>query len=398
MPTDPRITAFTERAAAALTPARAAPDDAPSFTVVLFGRVQGAVHVFVPPEITDAALERFSRELISEAGGAGFDCRALWHGRTRGPHRGERLGGLVFEVQHSGPVKEHTLHVNQSITAAQELTEKSVMAIGEEMRGIWELARTQANGLRNIAAQFSNTEEAKEHANVASTIDQLSAQMRAFGQEILERTQRQARDIEQARAWTNDIVKLGQAISAIASNARLLTFNARLESARIGEAGRGFAVIAGSIQELATQVRQTNNSVAQLAQNLAASLPRLNADAMSTAQTAEVQVAQIEAQLIEVQGHITEMRTESFQALSESSTAAAQLQQRADEVLTHLQFQDRASQMLTEARQQALAALAAAGLSQGELSDAELAQVGALGRALGKTTEDSQPAGSVLVF
>jgi methyl-accepting chemotaxis protein len=219
--------------------------------------------------------------------------------------------------------------------------------------------------------------------------------MRTFGQEILERTQRQARDIEQARGWTNDIMKLGQAISAIASNARLLTFNARLESARIGEAGRGFAVIAGSIQELATQVRQTNNSVAHLAQNLASALPRLNADALQTSRAAEVSVAQIETQLLDVQGRITGMRTESWSALSDSSSAAKELQTRADQVLEHLQFQDRASQMLEQARVQATAALAVAGLAETTVADGAL-PVGDLGRQLGGDVTNAP--GSVEVF
>lgn len=363
MTTDPRLIALAERAASTLDTSPAAPDDGPTLTVVLQGKLRGAVHLFVPEHAGEDALSGFSRALLSEAAGAGLESREVWRGRSRGPHRGERVGAVVLEL---AAADQPPVHIGQSIAEVQELTEKSVMAIGDEMRSIWELARSQADGLKRIAEQFSSAGDGQSvHGNVATTIEQLAAQMRAFGQEILDRTHRQARDIEQARAWTNDIVKFGQAISGIASNARLLTFNARLESARIGEAGRGFAVIAGSIQELATQVRQTNNAVAQLAQNLATALPRLNADALSTSQAAEVSVAQIEAQLLEVQSHLNGMRTDSFQALSSSSSAAQELQGRADQVITHLQFQDRASRLLTDARAQAQAMLAVAGVEDG---------------------------------
>jgi biopolymer transport protein ExbD len=304
---------------------------------------------------------------------------------------------VTQSVQLELPKELAKLHINQTLSAAQKLSESSVVSIGEEMRRIYELARSQADGLKKVAAQFSEQGDAQAHANIATTIEQLSSQMRAFGQEILERTQRQARDIEQARVWTNNIVKLGQAIAAIASNARILTFNARLESARIGEAGRGFAVIAGSIQELATQVRQTNQSVAELAENLAAALPRLGVDAAETSKSARESVGQLEQQLIDVQARLAGVRNDSWEALSDSSSMAQELQTKANTVIHHLQFQDRTSQMLAEAVQQATAVIAVAGLQERQYDDQVIGQVGVLGRQLGTEVEVKAP-GSIEMF
>lgn len=346
------------------------------------GVVQGAVHAMVPVEqATPAAAQRFGERLVESAETEGYELRVLWTAVTSGAHADVEHDGLILGLQFLELPKElQRIHINQTILAAQRLSETSVLAIGDEMRRIYELARSQADGLKRVAAQFSET---SNDANVATTIERLSAQMRDFGQEILERTQRQARDIEQARQWTNDIVKLGQAIAAIASNARILTFNARLESARIGEAGRGFAVIAGSIQELATQVRQTNQAVSQLAENLAAALPRLGTDAVETSKSAKRSVSQLEQQLLDVQTRLAGARSESWEALSDSSQRAEELQSKANSVIHHLQFQDRASQMLAEAVGQATAVIEIAGLRE-KLVDAQvLEQVGQLGRSLG---------------
>lgn len=364
-----------------------------SLSVLLSGELQGAVHLSTASD--DAA--GFAGALVEAARAEGLATRVVWALRSRGPHAGVRDGAVVIEVVQVSPVvPAPTVHLSERIDAARELTEKSVLAIGDEMRGIWEMARSQADRLRVVADQFSNgAADQGAHSNIATTIEQLASEMKAFGEEILERTSRQARDIEQARVWTNDIVRLGAAIASIASNARLLTFNARLESARIGEAGRGFAVIAASIQELALQVRQTNDGVAALAQNLAAALPRLNQDALSTSQAAAISVSKIDQQLGEVQGRLSALRQESWRALEDSSTTARDLEQRANQVVTHLQFQDRASQMLVEARDQAQAVMHAAGLTA--VSAGPDHQVGALGRTLEPGAELAAP-GTVELF
>ncbi|MFT3709868.1 MAG: methyl-accepting chemotaxis protein [Archangium sp.] len=216
-------------------------------------RAQGAVHLAVSPEkATAEQASRFARLLEEEARQRGVVLRTIWNAVTHGPHSGQSQGPVVCAIDVLETPKElERLHINQTLAAAQKLSEESVLAIGSELRNMQALANSQVDGLKRVAAQFSDGSAADgANATVASTIEQLAGQMRNFGELILERTQRQARDIEQARTWTADIVRLGQAIATIAGDARILTFNARLESARIGEAGRGFNVIATSIQDL----------------------------------------------------------------------------------------------------------------------------------------------------
>jgi methyl-accepting chemotaxis protein len=251
--------------------------------------------------------------------------------------------------------------------------------------------------LKRVAEQFTHAGESSSNQNITGTMQRLSEQLRAFGEEVMDRTNQQARDIEQARVWTNDIVKLGQAIAAIASNARILTFNARLESARIGEAGRGFAVIAASIQDLATQVRQTNQSVSDLAANLLRALPALGNDALQTSNAAREAVAKLESQLLDLQSHLADARTASWEALSESSDTARVLRDKANTVIGHLQFQDRASQMMQEVEAQATTVLKLAGLSEREVGKEVIEQVGAIGRGL-EGGEAARPMGHVELF
>ncbi len=368
---------------------------------VLPAVLQGAVHLEVPQSAaTEAHLVKFEQGLDTEAKGLGHSgVKVVWRAVTSGPHTGQRHGPLTLclEALDMPKTLEH-LHINQTITKAQKLSEESVLAIGSEMQSICELARSQVDGLKHVASQFAEQTDASEaSSNVSSTIEQLAAQMRQFGKDILERTQRQAHDVEQARTWTNDIVKLGQAISSVATDARILSFNARLESVRIGDAGRGFAVIAGSIKELAAQVRSTNQTVAELAENLAAALPRLGHDAAETSRAAKDAVTVIEGRLREVQSQLAGVRAESWEALSGTSSVAQNLQSMANNVIRHLQFQDRTSQMLQEAASQAAAVLQVAGLTERDVEQTVLEQVGVLGRTI-KNTDAAVAPGSIELF
>jgi hypothetical protein len=377
-----------------------APGDGPSVSVVfkVTGVVQGAVHARLgdTPGLDEA--NRLASALEAQAEAAGHALQIIWCAPTRGPHLGHPSGPVVCHLEAlSLPAAISPLHIEQTIGTAQKLGETSVLAIGEQMHGIFELAKNHADGLKEVAAQFS-TEHLDAGPNVAGSIDRLSRQMRTFGEVVVERTTRQAADIEQARAWTADIIRLGQAVGQIASNARMLAFNARLEAARLGEHGRGFGVIADSIKELANQVARSNQAVGELAENLAHALPRLAADATQTSIATRTSVGELDSHLDLVQAALAGVRSKSWEALTAAATVARELQDKANAVIHHLQFQDRTNQLLTEASEQAQAVIALAGLSEAPVDDAFLEQVGALGKQAGFQPSSGREGGSVELF
>lgn len=357
------------------------------------GCLQGAAHVTVSKDrATLDEATRLARAIEAIEAESNSQVKVVWKGVTHVAGSGVRID--LEELPQRKTVEN--LHIAQSIREAQRLSEDSVLAVCNQVRSMLELATNHSDGLRRVADQFAQ-EGDTSNANISGTMQRLADQLKAFGQEVMDRTNRQAKDIEQARVWTNDIVKLGQAIAAIASNARILTFNARLESARIGEAGRGFAVIAASIQDLATQVRQTNQSVSDLAANLLQALPALGNDALQTSNAAREAVGRLESQLLDVQNHLADARAASWEALNESSDAAKELRDKANSVIGHLQFQDRASQMMQEVEAQATAVLEIAGLHERAVRPEVLEQVGAIGRTL-EGGEAARPMGHVELF
>lgn len=74
---------------------------------------------------------------------------------------------------------------------------------------------------------------------------------------------------EEREALTRRANAMLATVAKIAADTRVLAFNARIEAARLGDQGRGFAVLADEVRELS---RQTSNVLLEIAQINEASL------------------------------------------------------------------------------------------------------------------------------
>jgi methyl-accepting chemotaxis protein len=128
-------------------------------------------------------------------------------------------------------------------------------------------------------------------------------------------------DLSKAIEGTNQLVEtladrstqidnIVQAINEIAESTTLLAFNAKIEAARAGAAGGGFAVVADAVRELSVQ---TNEATAQIQALLVATVNDVGssrtmiADAMRLARESTQLAASAADQMEQVQSHGTEV-------------------------------------------------------------------------------------------
>lgn len=174
-------------------------------------------------------------------------------------------GALENLQKLSSQVHENASQVNKASTGRIEFAEQVV-----------DLSQHIASSAEKIAESSQQSETilndaANSHVLVTEKIDELNALLHNAASSVGDSMSL----IGDFHDSFDKINGMADAITAISSQTNLLALNAAIEAARAGESGRGFAIVAEEVKELASKSGKSATDISELLEEMSASVEAL---------------------------------------------------------------------------------------------------------------------------
>jgi len=363
--------------------------------IIIIACIIAVCNAFLITNSIDKAIKGIISALKKASGG---DLTVVFHSKRKDEFKilineiqntFTNMKSLIFGVKSlSCEVLESSSRVGETTTSFQKSTEDISYAMTEVEQGIMQQAQ-DAEGCLNEMDNLSKkiiliSDNTKE-------ISRITEQTRKSIQEGTQSTERLNNQTKSTIEITTNIIKkveqqaekslsighISNVISDIANQINLLSLNASIESARAGEYGRGFAVIANEIRNLAEQSKKSVNDI----KNIITNIQEESKDTMQIARRAE--------DVLLLQENAVTETTQSYHSINDN----------VEQLVINLKYITNTIENIEESRVSTLGAIenisavleeiAASSNTVNQASKEQLSSVDSLGKSTGMLTENA---------
>lgn len=238
-----------------------------------------------------------------------------------------KLTSDVINVTDNSKMIAHSIEEIERGTVSQAYAaEESATTMGQIAIGIQQVADVASTVSSHT--NFIETKVRDGHSAVRHSIEQMNA--------IQSGTEEELTIIHQLQQESAEIGLISKMITDISDQTNLLALNASIEAARVGEAGQGFAVVAGEVRKLS---EQTADSAAQI-NVLIQKVQNYTEQAVSAATSGEENVAlglqsiqQLEQRFIDIVEAVTQITAE----IEQLSNSAQEMNANTEEISSSME-------------------------------------------------------------
>ncbi|KPX80696.1 Histidine kinase, HAMP region: chemotaxis sensory transducer [Pseudomonas amygdali pv. mellea] len=220
------------------------------------------------------------------------------------------------------------LQTNQNVAQQRQGTDQVATAISEMSATVKDVARSTTDAAEMSQRVNNSTVQGKtEIDNTIGLIQELSVQ-----------AEETSRIIDKLKGESNSISSVLDVIRGVADQTNLLALNAAIEAARAGEQGRGFAVVADEVRNLAKKTQDSTVSIQKMIANLQSGSERAAASMQETLGKAQegasnvVRAGELLEEIAEGIATISDRNIQVASAAEEQSLVAEEIHRNVDDI------------------------------------------------------------------